>query len=229
MKQELTRCQNGEEKRFVLATNEQKIKAESAERIGEVLRLVMLKVGLRIVNLPAPAEKAVLLMHIITEYGNHTLEEIKLAFDLAISGKLELKEVSCYENFSCLYFSTIMNAYRVWAKETYKQTKIDVPAIEGNKTEMTEEEKTEWINEWRIKDSINMVLIPLPFYDWLSLANYEKYLERSMGYCKQNLIANDNRTLSEFKRQETDGFEGEFKTLIINTAKRMAIFHELRK
>jgi hypothetical protein len=91
-----------------------KIRYEDAK---EVLRLVMLKIGLRAANIPVEEDKAILISHIAVNYGNHTLDEIILAFDLAIAGKLGI-EVNCYENFSCLYFSGIMNAYRVWAVKT---------------------------------------------------------------------------------------------------------------
>lgn len=72
--------------------------------------------------MPVEEEKAVLLEYIFENYGGHTPDEIKLAFKMAISGKLNLepKEVKCYENFSPLYFTTIMDAYREWAREQIK-------------------------------------------------------------------------------------------------------------
>ena len=101
----------------------------------------MVKVGLRAANFPSKEETALLVDHIEKFYSNHNPEEIKLAFDLAITDKLEIdqKEVTCYENFSCLYFSTIMNAYRNWFAmkcksgqiESVKQTLIEYkPDIE---------------------------------------------------------------------------------------------------
>lgn len=89
--------------------------------LKEVLRYVMMIVGIRGNNLPNDLEKAVLLEFIQRNYGGHTPEEIKLAFTLAIEGKLDLENVTCYENFSVFYFASIMNAYRVWAGQAYKQ------------------------------------------------------------------------------------------------------------
>ena len=91
----------------------------------------MIKIGLRAANWPVPEEKAVLLQHIYENYGGNRLEEIKVAFDLAVSGKLNLKrdDVKHYENFSCLYFSTIMNAYREWAAQEYHHiSKVEKPS-----------------------------------------------------------------------------------------------------
>lgn len=88
----------------------------------------MLKVGIRANNLPNNAEKAVLIDHIITNYGGHTIYEIRLAFQMAITGKLGLDPVP-YENFSCLYFSSIMEAYRSWAKDAIKQLPVKVEQV----------------------------------------------------------------------------------------------------
>ena len=118
-----------------------KIKESTVDELKQALRYVMLKVGIRAANLPTDEERDILLEHIFKHYGGHTPEEIKLAFDLAITDKLELemKDVTCYENFSCLYFSTIMNAYRNWFAmkckngqiESVKQTLIEYkPDIE---------------------------------------------------------------------------------------------------
>ena len=97
------------------------------EDLKQALRFVMLKVGLRAANLPNDEERQILIDHISKYYGNHTPEEIKYAFDLALTDKLELdaKEVTCYENFSCLYFSTIMNAYRKWFNNEARQGRIE--------------------------------------------------------------------------------------------------------
>jgi hypothetical protein len=101
--------------------------AESArESLVQVLRLAMMKVGLRAINLPTPEETAVLIDHIVTNYPGNRVAEIRLAFDMAIAGKLNV-EVNCYENFSCSYFSSIMNAYRAWAAQEYRQAVKEEP------------------------------------------------------------------------------------------------------
>jgi hypothetical protein len=111
------------DERFVDAMQDHKIAKAPMEQIKNVLRLAMLKVGIRANNIPQDEEKAVLINNVVTNYPNHTCSEITLAFDLAIAGKLEV-EANAYENFSCMYFSSIMNAYRKWAKEEYKQIPV---------------------------------------------------------------------------------------------------------
>lgn len=84
----------------------------------------MIIVGLRGQNFPNDMEKALLLNHILKYFGGHTPEEIRLAFEMAVCGQLELSfdEVTSYENFSVIYFSKIMTAYRNWAEVEYRQT-----------------------------------------------------------------------------------------------------------
>lgn len=92
--------------------------------------MAMLKVGLRAQNLPTEEEKLILITHLIENYGNHTLQELNMAFDMAIAGKLDLTraDVVCYENFSCLYLSGIMNAFRAWAGQAWREMKhTDTP------------------------------------------------------------------------------------------------------
>lgn len=89
----------------------------------------MLKVGMRANNLPSKEEKAVLIAHIYQSYPGNTIDEIRLAFDMALRGELDLKtdDVKCYENFSCAYFSQVMNAYLIWSEQEYKHLKNDPP------------------------------------------------------------------------------------------------------
>lgn len=223
------------EQKFLTAIKQPKIIQGDIKDLENVLKLVMIKVGLRAANIPDEVEKGVLIHHIIENYGNHTVDEIRLAFDMAISGKLDLeqKDVICYENFSCLYFSSIINAYRKWARQTHQELKTEQPK-ELPAPKMTERERKEWIEEWKTMKGMPLALIPVSFYDYLKLTDYESYLERAMEVTKQGLqFEQDNQTgrirLSEFNRQEKEGFEGEFKTLLINTAKRMAIYNQLKK
>lgn len=108
-------------------------KCSSDEPLRQALRYAMIIVGLRADNFPQEEEKRVLLQFIAQNYGGHTPSEIKLAFDMAVTGKLNLdkKEVICYENFSVLYFSQVMNAYREWSRQAYAhiRAKEELPAL----------------------------------------------------------------------------------------------------
>ncbi len=80
------------------------------KELKQVLRYSMLLVGLRANNMPTEEESFVLINFIKSNFGNVTLAEIKLAFDMAVAGKLGI-DAKCYENFSCEFFGRIMARY----------------------------------------------------------------------------------------------------------------------
>lgn len=90
------------------------ITLQNPEPILQALRYVMVLVGVRAQNLPNDHEKTIMVNYIKKNYGGHTPEEIRLAFEKAINGELDV-DATCFENFSVLYFSKVMNAFREWA------------------------------------------------------------------------------------------------------------------
>jgi hypothetical protein len=115
----------GEAKKLFLALKSKLIKDSSFDEVKDVLRKVLYKLGIRENNWPNDIEKLVLFEHIVENYGGNRLDEIRLAFDMAITQGLpdengEVVETNTFENFSCLYFSKIMNAYRRWSAQEYK-------------------------------------------------------------------------------------------------------------
>jgi hypothetical protein len=121
---------NGTALMIIKAQSSQTLRIRSEEDIKQVLRYAMVLVGLRGNNMPIDEEKFVLLNFIRTNYGNQTPEEIKIAFEMAISGKFNI-DSKCYENFSCEYFGRIMNAYIEYARQETKNVKR--PEIEEKK------------------------------------------------------------------------------------------------
>lgn len=74
-------------------------------------------------NLPNKEETAVLFNHVAKYYSGHTVAEIRLAFEKAIAGELDISadDVKAYENFTPVYFSQIINSYRRWSVQEHKQ------------------------------------------------------------------------------------------------------------
>jgi hypothetical protein len=86
------------------------LRVTDEKELKQVLRYSMLLVGLRANNMPTEEESFVLINFIKSNFGNVTLAEIKLAFDMAVAGKLGI-DAKCYENFSCEFFGRIMARY----------------------------------------------------------------------------------------------------------------------
>jgi hypothetical protein len=121
---------NGIVNTIIKAQSKPNIRNRSEDELKQVLRLAMLMVGLRGSNMPTDEEKYVLLAFIKSNYGNQTPEEIAIAFEMAVAGKLNT-DCKCYENFSCEYFGRIMNAYIEYARQETKLVKR--PEIEEKK------------------------------------------------------------------------------------------------
>lgn len=248
-KQELTGPKGGD-KSFEVAIRGTHITNESIEQIKKVLRLVMVKIGLRAANWPTDEEKLILIEHIITNYGGHTTKEILLAFDMGIAGKLDFEEkesIQCYENFSCLYFSSVMNAYRRWAKDQHKQIKPKMIETEGEK--LTDETMKDWYEETKnqVKNrKCTVEFIPLQLYDWavnnsmIFADNKTKwsYLGMAIEHREAKLYADvsmdetaeNKRLFKDFMEMKKAGcFEGEEKTILINLARKMILFDAFLK
>ncbi len=141
-----TRPVSSEEKLLLVAIQEPRIAADGLDNLKTVLRYCIMKVGLRAANWPSDEEKALLISHILNNYSNHTAQEIRLAFDMAIEGKLGV-DANCYENFSCLYFSGIMNAYRIWSAQAYRQTLTNTVEQTVYTEEQLLDQKRGWCEE----------------------------------------------------------------------------------
>jgi hypothetical protein len=175
---ELPQRRSSDEVLFVRSLKTPQIVQRPLEDLKEVLRLIMIKMGLRGENYPVDEEKEVLLSHIVEKFGNHTHEEIKLAFDMAMEGKLnppdDPKFAVCFENFSCAYFTKIMMAYREWAAKTYKSVVKEKP-----KAAPTEELSDIVMQEMWNKVSLEVRTKNLPYFSvYPSL--YEWAKERGM-------------------------------------------------
>lgn len=127
-KQEQKPSKNGRQLQVALRNSPLLSNTHDAD-LATMLKYIMVKVGLKAKNLPSDIEKKVLLDHIKKSYPGNTLDEIRLAFDLALAEELNLNpaDIPCYENFSCAYFSRIMNAYLTWAANEYKQLHHEPP------------------------------------------------------------------------------------------------------
>jgi len=98
------------------ASKGQTLRVSDENELKQVLRYSMLLVGLRANNMPNDEEKFVLINFIKTNFANITIAQIKLAFDMAVAGKLGV-DAKCYENFSCEFFGRIMATYLQFSAE----------------------------------------------------------------------------------------------------------------
>lgn len=131
----------------------------------------MFIVGIRESGMPTQIEFDFLKNFIRKNYAGNRVDEIEIAFDMAIAGKLDLGKdgAKCYENFSCEYFGRIMSAYRIWAENEYKfiQSKPEPIAALPAPIQTPEQIINFWFNEWKESKTRNYLLFSgfLSVYD----------------------------------------------------------------
>lgn len=165
---ESKRPKTSDEIGFELAISKSRIINEPIETLKESLRQVFFLIGLRAEQIPADEEKGFLIQYIIENYGGHTPDELTLAFKMAIQGKLkiEYKDVKCYGIFSPMYFTTIMDAYREWAKE---QIRLLPMPVEDRKLKPMEIVDINLV--WALKCLNEINKFPTTYNIWINFNN----------------------------------------------------------
>ena len=144
---------------------------EREERVKGALRYAMTLVGMKAQNMPTDSEKQVLVDFVIRNFGEHTAEEVQLAFDMAVSGQLDV-DATAYENFSAAFFGRVMLSYRKWATQEHEQQS---PQIEQKhaKIEPNTGEAVDWsfMLDMVVNDANNGQIyksyISTDLYNWL--------------------------------------------------------------
>ena len=113
--------------------------------LRENLAYIFTLIGLT--RLPDKVEMGVIEDYIRTSYPFFTIQEMRIAFKLAVQGKLDCN-TDHYEKFSPKYISQIMNAYKAKANNIRKNIP---PPPEPPVPKLTEEEiveftQKEWLN-----------------------------------------------------------------------------------
>ena len=103
----------------------------------EVFRYCLVLTGIKKENLPSPAQTLVLYNFAGSQLGGYTTEEMKHAFELAVAGKLALKdeEVVAYQNFDCGFLSKVLRAYSQYIHKKGYSIKEELVKAEPTKEE----------------------------------------------------------------------------------------------
>lgn len=122
------------EEKFLDARRAKLLKYADDEEVRQALRYAIGKLGMRGSNVPKGEMKLLLIRHVIENFSSNTVDEIRLAFDWAIEGRLD-EDVNCFENFSCLYFTKIMRSYNRLACKVRNETKEKPKELPARKKE----------------------------------------------------------------------------------------------
>ncbi len=113
--------------------------------LRENLAYIFTLIGLT--RLPDVVELEVIEDFIRTTYPFFTIQEMRIAFKMAVQGKFDCN-IEHYEKFSPKYISGIMNAYKAKANQVRKNIPPppDPPAKQLTDEEIVEFTKNDWIN-----------------------------------------------------------------------------------
>lgn len=190
---------------------------ESVENINDLFQFCFLLVGLRQKNFPNELETLFLHNFLRENYGGHSVDEVRLAFTMAIKGELGLSpdEAKCYENFSPAYIATIMGAYRKWAANEFRRLEKHIPpsedelkALEGPRPE------TPWgylierdYQHFLSFGSEHYRLWPTAFYDQLVADDViaEDLWRKAMPAVREYAVGDLNKKMAAYQMHDLGG------------------------
>jgi hypothetical protein len=128
------------------------------EPIKQNLRFAFVLIGLREDQIPNQIERGVLIQFIRSSFPNLVPDEIRIAFELATRGDLNI-DANPFGSFSALYFSKIINAYL----QHKNRVSIDVRSLEDrNRREIPSDVSPEELD--RIGKEFDQTVI-LPMFE----------------------------------------------------------------
>lgn len=229
------------------ALQDKMIKFSTEEEVKDKMKLIYSIVGLRPGYYPQDQEKKDLHDYIRLKYGNKTLSELVLAFDLAISNELDIPadDVKVYDQFTIAYIARIMSAYKLWL---IKQSKI-APKQNPKPVQMesvNDEEMQAWLKGVKksfLAGDYKFDLLPVVLYDYLfdkgtftkeqkkeawKLAKQKRLsdLTNSLPDCKEEYQRNEIKAaISEINGSNSCGDQYAFVSVI---AKRLLLADYLK-
>lgn len=107
--------------------------------LNQALRYIFVLIGVPANKIPTmEIEQMVLSDFIRTSYPALKVEEIKLAFILAMRKTFEVNLELYDRMFSCLYLSTVLSEYIAWKKSVIRNVSLQLPQIEERKKTLSE-------------------------------------------------------------------------------------------
>ena len=218
------------------------IESATDQELSKALTKVYLIIGLRSQHYPNQLMDSLLFQYLRDCYGQRTLQELILAFELAIFGKLDVEDWKVYDMFSVEYLVRIMESYRRYkikmlTENQKKPIEKMLPISKPTKEDMLRE-----LNEWKSKE-LTINFIPLYLYDymvecglienklsqhilWKACMLRKNELHKAAMNGSREAI-NDHHAFNEMV--EMGEIIGAEKTIVARIAKKIMVFEYLKK
>lgn len=138
----------GSKQKVFQAIQQPKLFVSTDEDLKSVMKYIFVLVGLR--DIPTDIRKDVLFQYIRENYKNYSLQELKLAFELALKKEF-VCEIRHYEMFSPSYFSGVFEAYIEYRSEIARKFMMEQQAKELKPKELTIDEIKKLKNEFYVE------------------------------------------------------------------------------
>jgi len=206
------------------SNNSKRIAECNDVEIGQTLAKIFVMVGLRGKNMPSEIESKLLFQKIREYYPHKKLDELVLAFDLAIQKKINA-EVNVYDQFTLPYLTEIMDKYRVYVNELAKDIPVEIPKQIEYK--MTDAEKLNDIDEFG-KNPTAFNMIPGYIYDWIielglmiideneKLEYYRRAIQMRESELRKNAEFGDVKEYTAFMKSKKNEFADISKQEVLN-------------
>jgi len=214
-----------------------RIRDATDTQISKTLINVYFLIGLRPNHYPTKEEDKFILSYLRTKYGHRQLEELTMAFDLAINKFLDVEDVRVFDQFSIEYLVRIMQAYGRYASRLIVEMKPKVIETKQLPLPTNIEEMTSELEYWKQKQDLKFEVIPLYLYTYLKdlrliddVSDIKLNTRAAIVRLKQlrNLCnpgtKDDRRNFNDFNQMYEDGvIEGREFNIVSNLAKRLVI------
>lgn len=136
-------------------------------------------IGLRPQHFPDDNQSVLIFNYVRSAYPLRTLDELLLAFDLAIKGTFEVEEIKVYDQFTIAYMVGILNRYRQYVNNINSTIPYQAPVPQ--KVILNEDDKRKDIEDYLKRKDLttrNLIMIPLYIYDNMVELGYINQTEK---------------------------------------------------
>lgn len=186
----------------------------SDDEIKQALAKIFLMIGLRKQHFPNGFELDFIVSNIRKLYLHRTIFDLTNAFELGLRKEIDV-ELNCYDQFTLIYLSNIMDAYRKYLVSAYNELPDEQPKQIEYK--MTKEEKLADIEDFGTTECA-FGMIPGYIYDWIielglivldeddKIEYYRRAILMRETELKANAENGDRQEYNAFMKMKRSGF-----------------------
>jgi hypothetical protein len=199
------------------------------KELGDVLKGIIFKLGVKPENIPNDEERLIIFNHLRRYYGNHTAHEIMLAYDMAITGRLDIEVLP---QVTALSVSKVLNEYRKWSVPQYKLL------VKPEATTKVDVDMSEWLNmtiNQIAAKKLEPMLVNEMLYDYVVQQGMFAHTEEQMHQARLDAMRMLEITLAEnptsarykafMQMKQGNEFTGAIRESIFALAKKILFFN----